>query len=111
MVAKRFYWCTDEQNLADSDSDGVLDPQDACPGIASNESVDQNGCSINQRDSDSDGVVDSEDLCPDTAEGYPVDSTGCVDDSQLETDLDGDGYFGNYTYVLNNETGSLGKPD
>ena len=97
--------CTDEQNLADSDSDGVLDPQDACPGTASNESVDENGCSINQRDSDSDGVVDSEDLCPDTAEGYPVDSTGCVDDSQLETDLDGDGYFGNYTYVLNNETG------
>ena len=97
--------CTDQQNLADTDGDGVLDPVDLCPQTAVNATVDQDGCSVDQRDSDSDGVVDSTDLCPDTPDGYPVDSTGCLDESQLDQDLDGDGYFGEYNYTTNPVTG------
>ena len=97
--------CTDQQNQADTDGDGVLDPVDICPQTEVNATVDANGCSVNQRDTDGDGVVDSSDLCSDTPDGYPVDSTGCLDESQLDQDLDGDGYFGNYTYELNSESG------
>ena len=93
----------DQQNQADTDGDGVLD-QRLCPQTAVNATVDQDGCSVDQRDSMV-MVWSIQDLCPDTPDGFPVDSTGCLDDSQLDLDLDGDGYSGEYNYVLNATTG------
>ena len=39
--------------ILDSDNDGVMDPDDLCPGTAANADVDTNGCEL---DSDKDGV-------------------------------------------------------
>lgn len=72
--------------LADSDGDGVLDADDACPsvvGVASPTPA-RNGCPL---DSDADGVVDARDACP-TASGVASDDPskhGCPPDT------DGDG--------------------
>ena len=67
---------------ADSDSDGVFDNEDQCPGTAEGITVDETGCEL---DSDGDGVLDSQDNCPDTAENVTVDDTGCViDDSPID---------------------------
>lgn len=70
--------------LKDSDSDGVPDSLDKCPGTPLGDKVDANGCSL-PKDSDGDGVVDSLDQCPGTRPGLKVDSNGCPIDS------DGDG--------------------
>ncbi|MBW2368113.1 MAG: OmpA family protein [Deltaproteobacteria bacterium] len=67
---------------ADSDGDGVLDPDDRCPDTPAGVPVDSNGC---PKDSDGDGVYDYMDKCPDTPKGVPVDKDGCPKDS------DGDG--------------------
>ncbi len=61
----------------DTDEDGVLDKDDACPTIAGVAAF--AGCP----DTDGDGIADSEDKCPDVA-GIP-DAMGCPD-------ADGDGY-------------------
>ena len=71
----------------DSDSDGVNDAIDLCPGTPSGESVDDHGCS-NPNDSDSDGVTDAMDMCPDTPKGELVDAEGCSS-TQKDTDYDG----------------------
>ncbi len=71
----------------DSDNDGITDSNDRCPGTDSGVSVDANGCA---NDSDNDGVADSTDSCPDTAAGISVNSTGCAKDS------DGDGTADSY---------------
>ena len=71
----------------DSDSDGVNDAIDLCPGTPSGESVDDHGCS-NPNDSDSDGVTDAMDMCPDTPTGELVDAEGCSS-TQKDTDYDG----------------------
>ena len=96
--------CSDAQRVADSDGDGVFDPQDICP-FTSGTDVDANGCASNQIDTDGDGVLDAEDDCPDTPTGFPVDDVGCTDETALEDDLDGDGFKGAYTYVLNATNG------
>jgi len=70
--------------LKDSDSDGVPDALDKCPGTPLGDKVDANGCSL-PKDSDGDGVVDSLDQCPNTPHGVKVDAVGCPIDS------DGDG--------------------
>ncbi|MED5291206.1 MAG: hypothetical protein VX778_03165, partial [Candidatus Thermoplasmatota archaeon] len=57
------------------------------------------------RDTDGDGVIDANDDCDDTLSGTPVDEFGCEDDSAYDVDLDGDGYFGEYTYDIDSETG------
>jgi len=66
----------------DSDSDGVLDGIDRCPGTPIGCWVDEWGC---PKDSDSDGVCDGLDRCPNTPIGCPVDASGCSPDE------DGDG--------------------
>jgi OOP family OmpA-OmpF porin len=58
----------------DSDGDGVVDPNDKCPGTPAGVKVDATGCEL---DSDADGVVDSKDACPGTPAGTAVDETGC----------------------------------
>lgn len=59
---------------ADSDEDGVLDPQDQCPGTARGVRVDSIGCPA---DTDGDGVADYKDACVDTPMGTEVDEHGC----------------------------------
>mgnify|MGYP001161365262 FL=1 len=97
--------CSDEQRTADSDGDGLNDPLDACPGTQAGADVDGNGCSQAQRDSDGDGLSDLDDACDDTPPGFPILANGCTDESALDTDLDGDGYSGVYTYDIDPETG------
>lgn len=61
----------------DTDGDGVMDDQDACPRTPSNASVDARGCAI---DSDGDGVADYKDACPGTdLKGARIDSRGCYE--------------------------------
>jgi outer membrane protein OmpA-like peptidoglycan-associated protein len=72
----------------DTDSDGIADESDSCPGEAEDYDgfEDSDGCP--ELDNDKDGVRDKEDKCPQAAEdldGY-LDSDGCPDD-----DNDGDG--------------------
>ncbi|NNE63291.1 MAG: OmpA family protein [Gammaproteobacteria bacterium] len=66
----------------DSDSDGVVDSADQCPGSPAGVAVDSNGCVL---DSDNDGVADYKDNCPATGAGILVDGTGCP----LDGDNDG----------------------
>ncbi len=66
----------------DSDSDGVIDGLDKCPGTPLGCWVDEKGC---PKDSDGDGVCDGRDRCPNTPAGCPVDENGCP------LDEDGDG--------------------
>jgi OOP family OmpA-OmpF porin len=66
----------------DTDSDGVVDGADKCPGTPLGCWVDELGC---PRDSDGDGVCDGLDRCPSSPAGCPVDQHGCP------TDADGDG--------------------
>lgn len=67
---------------ADSDSDGVLDSRDKCPGTPAGTQVDASGCS--ELDTDGDGVFDSKDQCPKTPRGDKVDANGCSLTFRLE---------------------------
>ncbi len=67
--------------LADSDGDGVVDPEDQCPDTPANVKVDSLGCPV---DSDGDGVADYLDQCPDTPAGAPADAVGCLKDSDKD---------------------------
>lgn len=58
----------------DSDQDGVLDPNDKCPGTAPGVRVESDGCPA---DTDGDGVADYKDACVDTPKGTEVDVHGC----------------------------------
>ncbi|RZD41285.1 MAG: hypothetical protein CXT70_04835 [Methanobacteriota archaeon] len=69
------------------------------------EPADVNGCGDSQKDDDQDGVMNDADQCPDTTIGFPVDSDGCIDETALDTDLDGDGWKGNYSFTVNSTTG------
>ncbi|PPI84869.1 hypothetical protein KEHDKFFH_06585 [Marinobacter maroccanus] len=66
----------------DSDSDGVPDSRDQCPGTPAGVAVDSTGC---EPDGDRDGVVDRRDDCPNTPRGAEVDNRGC----ELDSDNDG----------------------
>ncbi|APG25226.1 OmpA family protein [Syntrophotalea acetylenica] len=66
----------------DGDADGVPDYRDKCPRTPRSASVNRQGC---PSDKDGDGVPDSLDRCPGTPQGLPVDEKGCSADS------DGDG--------------------
>ncbi len=71
---------------ADSDGDGIIDDEDACPTVrgVKSSNPDRNGC---PPDRDGDGVVDKKDACPDV-KGVPTDdpeTNGCPPDT------DGDG--------------------
>jgi len=76
--------------VGDSDSDGVNDDLDKCPGTGAGVKVDASGCEVKvvvaaPLDSDSDGVSDDMDKCPGTPAGVVVDAAGCP------ADEDGDG--------------------
>ncbi len=75
----------------DSDGDGVLDGNDACPNTPYGVIVDPRGCPmmapIGVGDSDGDGVPDNLDRCPATPAGMTVDANGCP------IDEDNDGVF------------------
>jgi OOP family OmpA-OmpF porin len=62
------------QAPADTDGDGVMDANDACPNSAAGAAVDTRGCEL---DSDGDGVVDSVDKCPNSVTGEKVNRSGC----------------------------------
>ncbi|HKI78097.1 MAG TPA: OmpA family protein [Ignavibacteriaceae bacterium] len=66
----------------DSDSDGIYDSKDMCPGTAFGVTVDEFGCPV---DSDNDGVANYLDKCPNTPAGVNVDFNGCP----LDADRDG----------------------
>ena len=72
----------------DSDHDGVMDCNDACPGTELGVTVDTNGCPIEEEeeeqplDTDGDGVPDSVDNCPTIANSDQADG-----DSDGEGDL------------------------
>jgi OOP family OmpA-OmpF porin len=70
---------------ADSDGDGVINPQDACPTTPKGVAVDSNGCPV---DSDKDRVADYLDKCPGTPKGVAVDSNGCPVDSDKDGVVD-----------------------
>ena len=97
--------CSVEQRTSDSDGDGLNDPEDDCPDTGAGLDVDENGCSQAQRDSDGDGLSDLDDACDDTPAGFPILANGCTDESALDTDLDGDGYSGVYTYDIDPVSG------
>jgi hypothetical protein len=97
--------CSNEQRTSDSDGDGLNDPQDDCPNTGAGLEVDENGCSQAQRDTDGDGLSDLDDACDDTPPGFPILANGCTDESALDTDLDGDGYSGIYTYDVDPTSG------
>ncbi|MFT2092302.1 OmpA family protein [Paraglaciecola sp. 2405UD69-4] len=67
----------------DTDSDGVADGQDNCPGTAYGTSVDAYGCALVAdvapviADADGDGVADDIDECANTPSTDVVDATGC----------------------------------
>jgi outer membrane protein OmpA-like peptidoglycan-associated protein len=70
----------------DSDSDGVTDKPDQCPGTPLGATVDARGCPL---DGDKDGVYDGLDKCADTPAGAIVDGTGCHGDSDGDKVFDG----------------------
>lgn len=59
----------------DSDSDGVVDAIDQCPGSLYGAIVNSFGCFVDQ---DNDGVADSQDRCPGSVTRAKVDDQGCV---------------------------------
>jgi OOP family OmpA-OmpF porin len=68
--------------VLDSDSDGVVDGDDMCPGTPVGTEVDATGCA--EKDSDNDGVLDKRDACPDTPAGAKVDDQGCAEKLTVE---------------------------
>lgn len=77
-------------SCTDSDSDGVIDSQDLCPGTPSGALVDSSGCSDAQVDADGDGICD-----PGAPSGGPAGCTGsdnCPNVANAsQADADGDG--------------------
>jgi OOP family OmpA-OmpF porin len=65
----------------DSDRDGVPDYRDKCPKTPKSVAVNKHGCAL---DKDGDGVPDYLDKCPATPQGMPVDETGCMADSDAD---------------------------
>jgi len=63
-----------KKKAPDTDSDGVPDALDQCPGTPPGVKVYSNGCPV---DTDQDGVPDYLDRCPGTAAGTAVDDSGC----------------------------------
>ena len=73
----------------DDDEDGVLDTEDKCRNTIKGNSVDSNGCSIEQnKDDDNDGVMNGMDYCNNTPANTRVDKKGCT----TIFDIDGNEY-------------------
>tara|TARA_B110000444_G_scaffold125664_1_gene118072 strand:+ start:19761 stop:22808 length:3048 start_codon:yes stop_codon:yes gene_type:complete len=58
----------------DTDSDGIMDSDDSCPGTPIGNSVNEVGCA----DLDGDGVFSNVDNCSDTKEKWTPDNAGCA---------------------------------
>jgi len=69
----------------DTDTDGVCNTNDDCPGSLPGAFVDASGCAEGQAgdDDDDDGVGNSNDDCPDTPFAEPVDMNGCGDSQKF----------------------------
>ena len=72
----------------DTDGDGIVDSLDNCEWTDDLSTVNQTGCSWDQRDDDGDGILNADDLCPETNLGEIVDEGGCSA-SQRDSDSDG----------------------
>ena len=82
-----------EQEIIDSDNDGVVDSLDLCPHIAGNPEA--NGCP----DFDMDGVPDQYDLCPHLAGNVEA---GCPDLTDKEKEIIAD-VLDNLEFTVNND--------
>lgn len=80
----------------DTDKDGVIDSEDACPSTPQGVQVNETGCPL---DTDKDGVADYLDKCPFTAEKVAVDANGCP------LDADNDGIADNVDKCTNTPVG------
>jgi len=69
----------------DSDGDGVVDSDDACPNTPAIAEVDEKGCPL---DSDKDGIADYRDECKNTPQGANVNDCGCWVVSDLRFEID-----------------------
>jgi outer membrane protein OmpA-like peptidoglycan-associated protein len=65
----------------DEDKDGIPDYRDKCLRTPSKVQVDKDGCPV---DSDGDGVPDYIDVCPGTPAGMLVDRSGCPNDQDMD---------------------------
>ena len=112
-VLLRLAYAPIRDNRPDTDGDGILDVDDACPRVKGVPTSDRatNGCPPSDRDGDK--VVDSEDLCPDEPMGKAPDPgrRGCPlpdRDHQGVVARDGicpDGHKGNTTAPARNRSG------
>lgn len=68
----------------DFDSDGIMDSEDNCIGVAND-----------QTDTDGDGLGDACDNCPDVSNPDQADMGGSTDGDLCDSDIDGDGYLNN----------------
>jgi outer membrane protein OmpA-like peptidoglycan-associated protein len=105
---------SEKQGAADSDHDGILDVDDACPDTGEDRDSyeDEDGCP--EADNDRDGVSDANDKCPNEAETYNgfEDTDGCPDrgrvvvtSSAIEV-LD-QVYFAKGTDAIKRESGAI----
>ncbi|TDT46848.1 putative secreted protein (Por secretion system target) [Maribacter spongiicola] len=78
-----------DNQILDSDNDGVNNIDDKCPNTPPGGTVDLNGCATTSgNDADNDGIDDLNDTCSNTPDGETVNSSGCSA-SQLDDDSDG----------------------
>ena len=77
-----------DQELEDSDGDGVPDVQDGCPEDPNKTEPGECGCGVDDIDADADGVMDCNDSCLNTPNGETVNTDGCSS-SQIDSDNDG----------------------
>ena len=100
-----------EEPPKDSDGDGILDPQDACPTVKGLANADPklHGCP----DSDGDGIVDAQDACP-TVKGVPnadPAKNGCPPDTDGDGILDAEDACPTVKGVPNADPKLNGCPD
>ena len=76
---------TEDPDL-DTDGDGVVDSQDACPESPVDEFINPSGCGFSQLDKDQDGVADDEDQCPITIANTTVNDAGCSEQQLLNVE-------------------------
>lgn len=112
-AAATFRWPGGEQRRApegprDSDGDGILDGDDACPSTAAGATPDpeHRGCPMGDRDGDS--VLDGDDACPATPAGEHPDPArrGCP-----TGDRDGDGVLDTADQCPDAAAGAHPDPD
>ena len=93
---------------ADTDNDGVIDPDDVCPTTPQGAHPDptRRGCPL--ADTDNDGVFDNEDQCVTEPQGANPDPArrGCP-----RRDTDGDGVFDDEDQCVNEPQGATPDPD